>query len=108
QTHRKSTGGKTPQKKLASKASRKHEPTNKGAKKPHRYRPGTVAIREIRHFQKSTELLLRKLPFQRLVREIAAVFKDDCRFQSTAILVKACAAFRTHAHHVLSLHCCCV
>lgn len=42
-----------------------------GVKKPHRYRSGTVALREIRRFQKSTELLLRKLPFQRLVREIA-------------------------------------
>jgi histone H3 len=40
-------------------------------KKPHRYRPGTVALREIRKYQKSTDLLLRKLPFQRLVREIA-------------------------------------
>uniref|UniRef100_A0AAQ4PWU3 Core Histone H2A/H2B/H3 domain-containing protein n=1 Tax=Gasterosteus aculeatus aculeatus TaxID=481459 RepID=A0AAQ4PWU3_GASAC len=38
---------------------------------PHRYRPGTVALREIRRYQKSTELLIRKLPFQRLVREIA-------------------------------------
>merc|ERR1712133_107610 len=43
--------------------------------KPHRYRPGTVALREIRRYQKSTELLLRKLPFQRLVREIAQDFK---------------------------------
>ena len=48
--------------------------------------PGTVALREIRKYQKSTELLLRKLPFQRLVREIAAQFKGDLRFQSTAIL----------------------
>lgn len=38
-----------------------------------RYRPGTVALREIRKYQKSTELLIRKLPFQRLVREIAQV-----------------------------------
>ena len=42
-----------------------------GVKKPHRYRPGTVALREIRRFQKTTELLIRKAPFQRLVREIA-------------------------------------
>ena len=40
-------------------------------KKPHRFRPGTVALREIRKYQKSTELLMRKLPFRRLVREIA-------------------------------------
>jgi len=56
-----------------------------GVKKPHRYRPGTVALREIRRYQKSTELLIRKLPFQRLVREIAQDFKTDLRFQSAAI-----------------------
>ena len=53
---------------------------------PHRYRPGTVALREIRKYQKSTELLIRKLPFQRLVREIAQDFKTDLRFQSSAVL----------------------
>ena len=46
---------------------------------------GTVALREIRRYQKSTELLIRKLPFQRLVREIAQDFKSDLRFQSSAI-----------------------
>jgi histone H3 len=55
-------------------------------KKPHRYRPGTVALREIRKYQKSTELLIRKLPFQRLVREVAAQFNDGLRFQSVAVL----------------------
>ena len=55
-------------------------------KKPHRYRPGTVALREIRKYQKSTDLLIRKAPFQRLVREIAQDFKTDLRFQSTAVL----------------------
>ncbi len=59
-----------------------------GVKKPHRYRPGTVALREIRKYQKSTDLLIRKLPFQRLVREIAQDFKNDLRFQSSAILVR--------------------
>ena len=49
------------------------------------FRPGTVALREIRRYQKSTELLIRKLPFQRLVREIAQDFKTDLRFQSAAI-----------------------
>ncbi|XP_038171876.1 histone H3.3 type a-like [Arvicola amphibius] len=48
-------------------------------------RPGTVALREIRRYQKSTELLVRKLAFQRLVREIAQDFKTDLRFQSAAI-----------------------
>ena len=86
QTARKSTGGKAPRKQLATKAARKSAPHTGGVKKPHRYRPGTVAIREIRKYQKSTELLLRKLPFQRLVREISQDFKTDLRFQSTAIL----------------------
>uniref|UniRef100_A0A667W8S1 H3 clustered histone 10 n=1 Tax=Myripristis murdjan TaxID=586833 RepID=A0A667W8S1_9TELE len=54
--------------------------------KTHRYRPGTVALREIRRYQKSTELLIRKLPFQRLVREIAQDFKTDLRFQSSAVM----------------------
>jgi histone H3 len=71
---------------LATKAARKSAPTAGGVKKPHRYRPGTVALREIRKYQKSTELLIRKAPFQRLVREIAQDFKNDLRFQSTAVL----------------------
>uniref|UniRef100_A0A671TNW0 Histone H3 n=1 Tax=Sparus aurata TaxID=8175 RepID=A0A671TNW0_SPAAU len=81
QTARKSTGGKAPRKQLATKAARKSAPATGGVKKPHRYRPGTVALREIRRYQKSTELLIRKLPFQRLVREIAQDFKTDLRFQ---------------------------
>uniref|UniRef100_A0A8C6TU78 Si:dkey-108k21.24 n=1 Tax=Neogobius melanostomus TaxID=47308 RepID=A0A8C6TU78_9GOBI len=64
QTARKSTGGKAPRKQLATKAARKSAPATGGVKKPHRYRPGTVALREIRRYQKSTELLIRKLPFQ--------------------------------------------
>ena len=51
-----------------------------------RFRPGVMALREIRHYQKSSVLLIRKLPFQRLVREIAQDFKTDLRFQSAAIL----------------------
>ena len=85
QTARKSTGGKAPRKQLATKAARKSAPATGGVKKPHRYRPGTVALREIRRYQKSTELLIRKLPFQRLVREIAQDFKTDLRFQSLAV-----------------------
>jgi len=57
QTARKSTGGKAPRKQLATKAARKSAPTAGGVKKPHRYRPGTVALREIRKYQKSTELV---------------------------------------------------
>ena len=54
--------------------------------KPHRYRAGTVALKDIRHFQKTTALLIHKLPFQRLVREITQDNKTDLRFQSAAIL----------------------
>lgn len=72
---RASVGGKAPRKRL---------PEN-GTRKKHRFRPGTVALREIRRYQKTTELLLRKLPFQRLVREIAQDVKADLRFQSSAI-----------------------
>ena len=84
QTARKSTGGKAPRKQLATKAARKSAPATGGVKKPHRYRPGTVALREIRRYQKSTELLIRKLPFQRLVREIAQDFKTALGIQLLA------------------------
>lgn len=93
-------------------------PSTGGVKKPHRYRPGTVALREIRRYQKSTELLIRKLPFQRLVRELAQEFKTDLRFQSTAILAlqEASEAYLVglfedtnlcaiHAKRVSAFHC---
>jgi histone H3 len=70
---------------LASTPAARHAPDRALSKKPHRYRPGTVELREIRRYQKSTELLLRKLPFQRLVCEIAQDFKSDQRFQSSAV-----------------------
>jgi histone H3 len=82
---RKSTGGKAPRTQLKTKAARKSAPVSL-VQPRHRYRPGTVALREIRRYQKSTDLLIRKLPFQRLVREIAQDFKNDLRFQSQAIL----------------------
>ena len=64
-----------------------HEARMQGRQvKPHRYRAGTVALKDIRHYQGSTALLIRKLPLQRLVREIAQDFKTDLRFQSAAIL----------------------
>ena len=85
QTARKSTGDKAPRKMLATKAARKSAPAPGGIKKPHRYRPGTVALREIRKYQKSTEFLIRKAPFQRLVREITQGHKGDLRFQSSAL-----------------------
>jgi histone H3 len=112
-TPRKSTGGKAPRKALGGKAPVACLAPNAGdgimhelekKKKTFRYRPGTKALREIRKYQKSTELLLCKyvlflfllsfvhdfplhrLPFQRLVREIAQDFRSDLKFQSSAIL----------------------
>ena len=66
--------------------SRKKPPQGRVRRK-RRFRPGTVALREIRKYQKSTELLIRKIPFQRLVREIVYRTQgQDYRFQSTALL----------------------
>jgi histone H3 len=105
QTARKSTGGKAPRLTLVSNAARPSvqtgpvlvggnalvggkapRPQPGGVKKAHRFRPGTVALQEIRKYQKGTELLIRKIPFQRLVREVAQEFKSDLRFQSHAIM----------------------
>merc|ERR1712107_396183 len=55
-------------------------------KKPHRFKPGAVALREIRRYQQSTKLLIRKLPFQRLVREISQDYALGIRFQTSAVL----------------------
>ena len=74
------------EKQLATKAAPKSIPTTGGVKKPHCYRPGTVALREIRRYQTSTELLICKFPFYRLVGEIAQDLKIDLRFQSSAVM----------------------
>ncbi len=86
QTARQSTGGKATRHHLATKAAQKQARHTGGVKKPHRYHPGTVAIHEIHKYQKNTDLLIRKAPFQRLVKEIATNLKLDLRMQSTAIL----------------------
>ena len=80
------TGGKTPRKQMATKTAYKYTPPKCGVKKPHCFCPGTVALRKSRRYQKTTDLLIQKLPFQRLVREIAQDIKEDIRFQSTALL----------------------
>ena len=87
---------KAPRKTITFKAPAiKTTPIQMNIKRPRRYRPGTIALREIRKFQKSTDLLIRKLPFQKLVREIAIGYKSDLRFQSQAILAlqEACEAY---------------
>ena len=86
QTACQSTGGKAPRIHLATKAAQKQGKQIGGMKKPHRWRPGTVTLREIRKYQKNTDLLMRKAPFQHLVREIACDIKSDLLMQSTALL----------------------
>ena len=95
QIARRSTGGRSPRMQLAVKAARKAVAATGGVKKPHRYRPGTVALREIRRYQKSTDLLIRKAPFNRLVRELTLDLLTDLRYQSTAVLAlqEACEAY---------------
>lgn len=84
--HRSSTGLKSPKSHQPSPTPPHAHRGGGVVKKPHRFRPGTVALREIRRYQKSTELLIRKLPFQRLVKEIAQDYKPlDLRWQSSAI-----------------------
>ena len=81
----------------------KHGPPS-GVKKKRRYKPGTVALRDIRRYQKSTELLIRKLPFQRFVRELAndmvsmSEHPSGMRWQSTAVLAlqEAAEAYLVH------------
>ncbi|KAE8372049.1 histone-fold-containing protein [Aspergillus bertholletiae] len=102
---RKSTGGTRAGKRPAG-ASRKSDvqpgdPTPQG--RPRRYRPGTVALKEIRKYQRSYDLLLRKLPFARLVREVAlellpADVGSELRWQSQAIMAlqEAAEAFLVH------------
>ena len=86
QTAAKSGGGKAPRKQLAQKAARKIKPIPaENAVRVSRWRPGTVALREIRKLQKGTELLISKLPFQRLVREVAEDRKPGVRCQAGAI-----------------------
>ena len=99
QTARMTVGGKAPRMGPVRMAARRG-PSTGGVKKPHRYRPGmspsctttatdnlagTVALREIRRYQKTTELLIRKLPFRRLLKEICNSFHPYMRMQSTAI-----------------------
>ncbi|EEH18679.2 hypothetical protein PABG_07739 [Paracoccidioides brasiliensis Pb03] len=92
-TARKCVGKRTAAKNLASKTRRggKHPPGKKHVahvrpRRHYRRKSGTTALREIRRYQKSVELLIRKLPFQRLVREIAEDVCSGVRFQGAAIL----------------------
>eukprot|EP01098_Paradermamoeba_levis_P013802 TRINITY_DN638_c0_g2_i1.p1 TRINITY_DN638_c0_g2~~TRINITY_DN638_c0_g2_i1.p1 ORF type:complete len:137 (+),score=15.93 TRINITY_DN638_c0_g2_i1:140-550(+) len=96
QTARLSTGGKVPRKQVAYKAARKSAPSTGFVKKPHRYRPGTVALREIRKEQRSAERILPNRPFERIVREIAQDFRTDLRWEKAAVI-----AIQEAAEHYL-------
>lgn len=89
QTARKSTTiFPIPRPQLAVKRAKRSSNETRGrAARPQRYRPGQLALKEIRRYQKSTELLIRRLPFQRLCREIAEVFIKDLRFQAATMSV---------------------
>ena len=123
QTARGSSGGKTPRKYIATKAHSKvakkkprrfvsHKKKGEGApgiKRTGRFRPGIVALREIKAYIKTTGLLLRRAPFQRLVREITQNWNDDVRFASAALLALQEASegymIRVFQHmQVLALH----
>ncbi len=83
----KSTGGAIPRYHLATKSARATAQKAIAMRKPHHWHPGTVALREIQKFQKNTDLLIRKAPFQSLVCKIALKFgKSDLQMQSTAVL----------------------
>ena len=86
-TARKSAG-KVPRSTIAPKGKKVilEKSTTSSKKAPTKFRPGTVALRDIKRYQKGTEMLLRKLPFQRLVREIAQTSKDGLRFAASAVL----------------------
>ena len=110
----KDTARKSAGKKLASKKGKKAAKavaSATGSKRQHRWRPGTVALREIRKYQKGTELLLRKAPFQRLIRVIdpllqlsphpmALIATDDAtgvKFHGTYTASKAAQSALTQA-----------
>ncbi|RPB00100.1 histone-fold-containing protein [Choiromyces venosus 120613-1] len=120
---RKSTGGKPTPKKSVKSVKRPSAGDPVPAKPTtRRWKPGTRALREIRQYQKSTDLLIRKLPFARLVREIALDYTnaahlnglggsgvDDLRWQSTAILAlqEAAEAYLVHLFedsNLLAIH----
>ena len=88
-------GGKQPRKHISRKVLREGINPTGGIKKPHRYRPGMLALREIRWYQRSTENLIKRTPFQKLIREISQEYhicpdgpgtpSVQVHFQSTAV-----------------------
>lgn len=75
-------------------------PSSIRQRKPHRFRPGTVALREIRHYQKTVHFLIHPLPFARLVREVAAQFSDTVSRWTAEALVALQEATEDHLVHL--------
>ncbi|KAJ7793510.1 histone-fold-containing protein [Mycena olivaceomarginata] len=87
ETARKTTGGKAPRKQVTAMTASMNGADAVG--KMHRFHPSEAVLHQIRPYKKSTELLIKKVPFQRLVREIAQNYKvkmANIRLQSTAVL----------------------
>ena len=108
------TGGKSPRasgktiRRKDDKVRASSDAAKKSPRKPHRFRPGTVALRQIRKYQKSTEFLIPKLSFERVVRETAQEFKDDVRFSKHALanLQAAAEAYLTDLNKEAMTTCC--
>jgi len=73
------------EKKAGGKAAKLGKDGKEVAKRQHRWKPGTVALREIRRYQKSVDTLIPKQPVRRLIREVASVYQDDLRFKRSAL-----------------------
>jgi histone H3 len=91
----KNAGKKIPSKAKTMVSSKKNitKSGSKGAstasqveKRKIRFKPGTVALREIRRYQKSTDMLIPRAPFQRLVRDICRGIDNELRFQANALV----------------------
>lgn len=85
QTKQTAVKSKATKRSLGQKKGKKVASASQGAKRSHRWRPGTVALREVKRAQRGTELLVQKAPFSRLVREIAESHKAGLRFQASAV-----------------------
>lgn len=99
-TTRPAKEGKAPRPSKALKKASVSKAAAEGEKKerkPHRWRSGTVALREIKQYQKSTDNLIQRLPFQRLVREITQKYQEELRFQASALsaIQESCEAYLT-------------
>lgn len=78
------TGGKRPAKTISSKATK--QITSSLSQGKAKFKPGSIALREIRKYQKSSNLLIKKRPFQRFLRQLVT-FDSQIRFQSAALVI---------------------